>query len=611
MASPAIDISSAVDSLLERKEKLHKAFSELESKKAVLTKLGIDWNDVDAYLFEVEKRLRNSVQELVSREAALDVKIKESSGAYEKRAADVSSREEASLARIQDLKDEAIAIITELQSTHDVEGEDDTSKDKNIDSEDHDEVTDAADPEQTVNRANDSPTHAEDVTAKSAAENGGKPSSDHAPKLSNLRFKEISEPSSNIGENKPRRQLKTLCEAMEADNLRSFIAENRKDLNAISAELPFALKLAEKPASLVLRALEGYGSSDQNGASGNKKDAFLLSNKRACVIMLEALAEVLAKLGSGVDHPVISEDLKKSAKEIADLWKSNINLDGDINSHVSTDAQSFLQLLATFGLASEYNQDELCKLIIPIARRKQTPSLCRSLNLSAKVPDLIEELIKDGKQLEAITFATEFGLLERFQPVPLLKAYLKEAKKAFQNTLKAGNNSTAAQNDANQKELSALKVVLKTITDLKLEESYPPSPLEKRVAQLEKAKADRKRSAASGKPQQMKRPRTNSGAAPSAMGHDKSFYRDHRAQYGDSMLPYGGSSQSVYDRHALGAYNAYSTSGRSPVNSYLYPSDGLGSFGYGAGSSYSTTPSASYSGYGYGAGLPSTYQSYH
>ena len=50
--------------------------------------------------------------------------------------------------------------------------------------------------------------------------------------------------------------------------------------------------------------------------------------------------------------------------------------------------------------------------------------------------DIIERLIKDGKQIEAIAFATEFDLLERFPPVPLLKTYLKDSRKVVQNTPK-------------------------------------------------------------------------------------------------------------------------------------------------------------------------------
>ena len=48
-----------------------------------------------------------------------------------------------------------------------------------------------------------------------------------------------------------------------------------------------------------------------------------------------------------------------------------------------------------------------------------------------------------GKQVEAVYFAHAAGLFEKFPPVPLLKAYLKNSKKATLATLKSGNNSAA------------------------------------------------------------------------------------------------------------------------------------------------------------------------
>ena len=173
------------------------------------------------------------------------------------------------------------------------------------------------------------------------------------------------------------------------------------------------------------------------------------------------------------------------------------------------------------------------------------------------------------------------------------------------------------QNDANQKELSALKVVLKAINDLKLEEKYPSAPLEKRIAQLEKAKADKKRTAGTARPQQMKRPRTNVnfGSTSRDMVHDKPFYQG-RVAYGESVLPYNAATTHTgYDRHLLNGYSSTYAGGaprRSPVSmqsSYIYPSDAIASLGYGS-SAYAST-NAPYSSYAYGSGLPSGYQSYH
>ena len=45
------------------------------------------------------------------------------------------------------------------------------------------------------------------------------------------------------------------------------------------------------------------------------------------------------------------------------------------------------------------------------------------------VVDIIEELVTKGQQLDAVNFAYEAGLLEKFSPVPLLKSYLEDSKK--------------------------------------------------------------------------------------------------------------------------------------------------------------------------------------
>ena len=64
------------------------------------------------------------------------------------------------------------------------------------------------------------------------------------------------------------------------------------------------------------------------------------------------------------------------------------------------------------------------------------------------------------------------------------------------------------QIDVNDRELIALKAVIKCIEDHKLDDKYPLDPLQKRATQLEKAKADKKRVTEATKPQP-KRPRAN------------------------------------------------------------------------------------------------------
>lgn len=58
--------------------------------------------------------------------------------------------------------------------------------------------------------------------------------------------------------------------------------------------------------------------------------------------------------------------------------------------------------------------------------------------------DIIDELVKNGKEIEAVYFASESGLTERFPPINLLKSYLRNYKKNVVTISKKGNNSQVA-----------------------------------------------------------------------------------------------------------------------------------------------------------------------
>jgi hypothetical protein len=58
--------------------------------------------------------------------------------------------------------------------------------------------------------------------------------------------------------------------------------------------------------------------------------------------------------------------------------------------------------------------------------------------------DIVEELIKSGNVVEAVYVAHESDLLEKFPPVPLLKAYLRDSNDKAQAVLKSGRHSSSA-----------------------------------------------------------------------------------------------------------------------------------------------------------------------
>jgi hypothetical protein len=193
---------------------------------------------------------------------------------------------------------------------------------------------------------------------------------------------------------------------------------------------------------------------------------------------------------------------------------------------------------------------------------------------------VIEFLANSGRQIDAVNLAFAFKLTEQFSPVALLKSYLKEARKVS-SPAKSGSTSPAAQNDVSERELTALKAVIKCIEEHNLEHQYPVDSLQKRVIMLEKAKADKKRGTEVIKPQP-KRPR-----ASNPPGHggprvspnfvtEKTFYprvADNRypQQYVYDNRPY------VYtrpaDNHVMGspaAYNFSPSHGNYFGNGYQY-----------------------------------------
>lgn len=57
---------------------------------------------------------------------------------------------------------------------------------------------------------------------------------------------------------------------------------------------------------------------------------------------------------------------------------------------------------------------------------------------------MIEELISRGQQVDAVHFTYEVGLVGKFPPVPLLKSFLKDARKAAAAILEDPNHGGRA-----------------------------------------------------------------------------------------------------------------------------------------------------------------------
>ncbi|XVE80485.1 hypothetical protein DITRI_Ditri14bG0143600 [Diplodiscus trichospermus] len=186
--------------------------------------------------------------------------------------------------------------------------------------------------------------------------------------------------------------LKELCERMDGKGLRRYISDRVKDLEAIQMELPGVLKSAPDPGAMILNAIEDFYIEDLLSKSPKTLEVRCLRN--TSVFLLEKLMETMA----------------------------------------------FLLLLATYGLGAEVDKEELVDYFVVSAGCRQTTMLCRSIGLGEKIHDLIQKLLDGGKQLLAVKFVFEFGLADKFPPVPLLEDYVKETRRAAAQVCRDGKH---------------------------------------------------------------------------------------------------------------------------------------------------------------------------
>lgn len=334
-------VTALMDSTSSKIQQLKEAFAELESRSAV--SMNLKWKQLEDHFRGLEQSLKKRLDALKEQEEEFQETVAKSEQMLEQQEAAVVAKELISLERLQEKRDAALAMIF--------------SKSR------------LSLPVPVINPMN------------KALDNLGvkwpKPASEESVYL------QIDNAAV-----RPRSELVALCEEMNVKGLHKFISDNRKNLAAIREEIPSALKKTSHPYSLVLDSLEDFYSGDNLVLDG-KKDGDLLGVRRTCLMLMESLGQLQTNditCFSSEGH-MLTTNIIERAKKIAFEWKSNLdNLDIDASNGNCLEAHAFLQLLATFGISSEYNEDDLCKLLPYVSRRRQTPELCRLLGLSQKMP---------------------------------------------------------------------------------------------------------------------------------------------------------------------------------------------------------------------------------
>lgn len=348
----AHSVETLIDSTTSKIQQLQKAFAELESHKALT--LNLKWKELEEHFHGLEKSLKRRFHELEDQEKEYESKTTEARQMLEKREAAILAKEQASLENLQNKRDAAAFAVANAREKH-----------RKVSS----EMPACPDDYQSgeLNVVDKPP---DSLTSENNSED----------------LKETHDDGHFGVKSYP--QLIQLCEEMDSAGLHKFISDNRKNLAAIREEIPFALKAAANPACMVLDSLEDFYSGEVANLDG-KKNSDLLGSRRTCIMLMECLSILLKTLDVVSVSEVISAEVKVQAKKIAGEWKPKLDaLDVDASNGNSLEAHAFLQLLDTFGIASDFNDVELSRLVPMVSRRRQAADLCRSLGLSDKMPGL-------------------------------------------------------------------------------------------------------------------------------------------------------------------------------------------------------------------------------
>ncbi|PAN32595.1 hypothetical protein PAHAL_5G498900 [Panicum hallii] len=186
---------------------------------------------------------------------------------------------------------------------------------------------------------------------------------------------------------------------------------------------------------------------------------------------------------------------------------------GDVHKGASEqpEAQIFLQMVAAFGLKDKFDGEFLRRLFVANGRKRELARIACMLGFEESLGDIVEELIKSGNVVEAVYVAHESDLLEKFPPVPLLKAYLRDSNDKAQAVLKSGRHSSSALEEANNLDGNAYRSVIRCVESCQLQSVFSTEVIKKKLAKLEKEKAERKKP---GGPNRFQNKRSRGAAGP-------------------------------------------------------------------------------------------------
>ncbi|CAN8253420.1 unnamed protein product [Cochlearia groenlandica] len=443
-----------------------------------------------------------------------------------------------------------------------------------------------------IANAIDSKLNSNNINIAATAEETAAIASQSPPKETETEF-EISEKA----------EAQRLCEQMCSKGLRRYVSTNIiVDLSKLMKELPLALKHAKEPAKFVLECI---GKFYLQGRKAFSRDSPMIPARNVSLVIMECY---LLTLDPGEENKKkLKSSVKKEGETAALAWRKRLNLEGGFAAAEAMDARGLLLLIACFGVPHNFRNMDLLDLIHRSRSAEISVALRRSPFLVPMISGIVESGIKRGMHIEALELVYTFGVEDKFSASTVLTAFLRMKKESFERA-KRKAHSPIAFKEANEKQLSALSSVMKSLEAHKLDPAKEVPgwqikeqmvKLEKDILQLDKEMKEKARSIGLMEEekarsislmeeaelakrlynQQMKRPRLSAMEMPlpAAASSSSSYYPIYHDRAFPSHREEDRDEISALVSSYLGPSSAFphrSSIGRSPE--YMVPPGGLG-----------------------------------
>ncbi|KAL3631767.1 hypothetical protein CASFOL_024751 [Castilleja foliolosa] len=334
-----------------------------------------------------------------------------------------------------------------------------------------------------------------------------------------------NQPSEPISSNS---ELESLCKTMCSRGIKKYLCTHLSNLPKVREEVPKALKLAPNPPKLVLESL---GKFYLQGCKAYSRNSPMIPAREASIMILECFLLMM-----GMDNRVLSieKSLKTEADSAALVWRKRMMTEGGVAKAKPIDARGLLLFIACFGVPDPFKRDDIRDLVISttVNNKEIVGALKKSHWLMNKIPEIVEGMMKNKMEVDAVHLVYTFGLEERFNPQTILVSYLNESKESWNKTDKGQPGQAASLNEANRKQLVALRSIRRCLERHKVDSTklLPGWQVNEKISTLEKEIGDADKKSDGKSAQKRKGNETEASRKPKPHDPKRSRYMGHGPQ---------------------------------------------------------------------------------